>query len=680
MNPKKNSGKNKEESFALICVDVLHAEVDRLFHYIIPDAYIGLIKKGMRVRVPFGLGNKPTMGYVMELTDDARDVPPEKLKAILEICEGYALFTDETLQLAEWMRGAYYTTLAACMRCVAPPYMKRAAKIIPRTNKKIKPITINLTDEQQTVISNITNRINKGETTPVLLHGVTSSGKTEVYLHVIEQVIRNGKDAIVLVPEIALTPQAVGVFTARFGDKVAVTHSRLSNGERFRLWKQALDGEIQILIGPRSAVFAPFANLGIIIIDEEHEHTYHSELSPKYDTRAVAIKRSELTGAAVILGSATPSLESYIKTEQSAYKLEKLTTRVNNNYPAVHIIDMRRELAEGNTALFARSFVNAMKETLAAGQQAILFLNRRGHSSFVSCRWCGHVLTCSQCRVNFTYHNNDRLVCHTCGHSTIKPKTCPACHSEYIRLFGTGTQKVEAEMAALFPEVVCLRMDMDTTRRKHGHAMILNAFKNGGGQVLIGTQMIAKGLDFPRVTLVGVLAADMSLYAGDFRSAEHTFQLLAQVSGRAGRSTIKSRVFIQTYNPEHYSIKFAQTADYDNFYKHEIMIRRAMAYPPFTSVFSVMMTGPDEKTVIQKLHILLAIMRYCNKKQQFDLLGISPAFISKVKQQYRWKLLVKAEDEEALKAFVLYCIRKCKENDPLTGITINLTFNPVTME
>jgi primosomal protein N' (replication factor Y) len=420
--------------------------------------------------------------------------------------------------------------------------------------------------------------------------------------------------------------------------------------------------------------------LGVIVIDEEHEHTYQSEQTPKYATCEIAIKRMEHTGGLVVLGSATPSLESYFKASQKIYILEKMTQRVNKIFPAVHILDMRRELAEGNASIFARSLKTAMAETLNGDEQIILFLNRRGHSRYVSCRWCGHVLSCGQCRVNYTYHENNTLLCHTCGSGTMAPSACPACGSEYIRLSGAGTQKVAEEMRKLFPGVNCLRMDFDTTKGQHGHARILDAFKKGEGQVLIGTQMVAKGLDFPRVTLVGVVAADMSLFTGDFRSGEQTFQLLTQVSGRSGRAEKAGRVYFQTYNPEHYSLIFSRENDYDSFYRHEIMLRQAMVYPPFSHVFCIMFTGPDERQVIVSLQKLMAVMRYCNKNDRFGLMGISPAFISKIKKEYRWKLLVKAENEESLKRFVLYCVRKLRENDPLKGITVNLTLNPVMME
>jgi primosomal protein N' (replication factor Y) len=674
-----NSKRN--ELYALICIDVIHPDVDRLFHYTVPPEMAGLIKKGMKVRVPFGAGNKLTVGYVIDFSGDSGGIPPEKIKPVLEINGDYVLFTEETLALAVWMREKYYAPLAACLRCVLPP--GRPVKK-PRKVKDEKPVKITeppvLTGGQQIVVNRILARMDTGEKSPVLLHGVTGSGKTEVYLRAIARTLAMGKDAIVLVPEIALTPQAVSVFTGRFGDAVAVTHSRLSDGERFRIWKRALDGEVRVIIGPRSAVFAPFYNLGIIIIDEEHEHTYQSELSPKYVTREVAIKRAAYNNGFVIMGSATPCLESYYKAEQKEYILEKLGNRVNMTFPEVIVADMRKELAGGNPSLFANAFKEAMGEVLNAGEQIILFLNRRGHSSFVSCRWCGHVLSCEHCRVNYTYHANNNLLCHYCGRGTVTPAACPACGSEYIRFFGAGTQKVEAEMARMFPDAVCLRMDMDTTRGKHGHAKILDIFRKREAQVLIGTQMVAKGLDFPYVTLVGVVAADMSLFTGDFRSAEHTFQLLTQVAGRAGRADRVGRVFFQTYNPEHYSLILARQNDYEAFYRHEIILRQSMGYPPFSHVFCVLFTGPDEKRVIQSLHKLLAVMKYCNRNGQFDLMGISPAFVSKIKQQYRWKLLVKAENEEALKRFVLYCVRKLRENDLLNGINAQLSLNPIMME
>ena len=683
--------------FALVCVDVLHGDVDRLFHYAIPPGVDAAI--GMRARIPFGKGNKLIFGLVVEILDTPPtedEVPPDKIKAIDSVADAFPVLTKDNLRLALWMKDKYYCTLAAAIRCISPT--AKSDGRFPMARKKradIAPLPmldIKLTEPQQAAI----NRIVSDRGT-FLLHGVTGSGKTEVYLHAIQYTLAKGQQAIVLVPEIALTPQMVSLFTARFGSHVAVTHSRLTSGERFQIWKLALDGEIGLVIGPRSAVFTPFTNLGLIVIDEEHEHTYHSETTPKYDAREVAIKRAELENATVVLGSATPSLESYYRTQeeyrQSAeqravidhpYKLLELPERVNKTVPEVIVLDMRKEAASGNMSLFAGEFQNALRETIDAGRQAILFLNRRGHSSFASCRWCGFVLACAQCRVNHTYHaDKNRMLCHYCGTGTSLPTVCPACSSKHIRLYGMGTQKIEEEVTALFPDVSVLRMDMDTTRGKFGHAKVLTAFQSGEAQVMIGTQMVAKGLDFPNVTMVGVVAADLSLHTGDFRAAEYTFRLLTQVSGRAGRAQHSGRVYLQTYNPEHYAITLAQQADYKSLYTHEMGLRRMMMYPPFSHVFSIMLSGASEKEVILALQKLLAIMEYCNTRDgrdRFSIIGMSPAFVSKIKNLYRWKLLVKCCEEEPLKAFVQYCIKKLKENDPLTGITVHLTLDPIMME
>ncbi|MCL2202826.1 MAG: primosomal protein N' [Defluviitaleaceae bacterium] len=671
--------------YAKVCIDSKHSELDFLFDYIIPAELEENILVGMRCVVPFGKGNTPTTGYIIALAGET-DSDPEKLKAIAALPDAFCVLTEETLALAQWMRQKYYTTLISCIRCVAPT--AKTGKPFPGTRAKKKQMDascakVTLTQAQEAAVKKITLAMEKKAAgAAFLLHGVTGSGKTEVYLHAIARVLKAGYQAIVLVPEIALTPQTVDLFTARFGDAVAVTHSRLTPGERFAIWKQAIEGEIQLVIGPRSAVFAPFARVGLIVIDEEHEHTYHSETSPKYDARAVALKRAELAGAVVVMGSATPSTESYLRaTEKGEYTLLKLPHRINLTFPQVHIIDMRRELARGNTSLFAGDFARALGETLQMGRQAILFLNRRGYSTFVSCRRCGGVLSCDRCRVNYTYHaNTAALLCHYCGQGMPLPSLCPECKSAHLRRFGVGTQQVEAEVARLFPGTATLRMDMDTTKGKHSHADILAAFRRGAAQVLIGTQMVAKGLDFPQVVLVGVVAADLSLFSGDFRAGEHTFQLLTQVAGRAGRARHPGRVFLQSYNPEHYALAFSRQGHYEDFYAHEIELRRTMNYPPFSHIFSIMLSGPGEREVIAALHKLQAIMVYCNKKGRFALMGISPAFVSKIKSQFRWKLLVKCEEEEPLKQFVLYCIKKLRENDPLAGITVHLSLNPALME
>lgn len=674
-------------SYALVCVEVNHNDVDRLFHYAIPQELIDILQIGMRVRIPFGKGNKLIIGYVIDVSNTLpQDIPVNKVKYIASLLDDFPVLTKETIDLAIWMKEKYYTTLASVVRCITPgakvdgrfPTTKRK-----KTTKSPAPANIKLTEPQQNALDKVISILSgKSSINTLLLHGVTGSGKTEVYLHSIEYLLQSGGQAIVLVPEIALTPQMVSLFTARFGSKVAVTHSRLTAGERFQIWKQALDGEIDLVIGPRSAVFAPFKNLKLIIVDEEHEHSYHSETTPKYDARKIAIWRGNACNGAVILGSATPSLESYSRGKDGKYIIQELTTRINKTTPQVEILDMR--LDRGNTSLFSHTFQDALAETIEAGKQAILFLNRRGHSSFVSCRWCGHVMSCEHCRVNLTYHaDKNKLICHYCGKGVTMPETCPACGSQHIRRTGLGTQKVEEEVLNIFPSAKVLRMDTDTTRGKHGHAKILDEFRKGAANILVGTQMVAKGLDFPNVTLVGVVAADFSLFTGDFRAGEYTFQLLTQVAGRAGRANHPGKVFLQTYNPDHYALQFSKTADYKGFYKHEIALRQAMKYPPFSHVFAIMFTGKNEREIIVALQKLGAIMDYTNKKDnknRFELIGISPAFVSKIKNQFRWKLLVKCTDDESLKKFVLYCIKKLEENDPLTGILISLTLDPINMD
>ena len=540
-----------------------------------------------------------------------------------------------------------------------------------------EPSELILTDEQQAAIEHLQAAVATKTPQPVLIHGATGSGKTEIYMRAIQQVLNTGKQAIMLVPEISLTPQAVAAFTARFGRAVTVTHSRLSLGERYDQWKRAKDNQVQVIIGPRSAIFTPFARLGIIIIDEEHENTYKSETAPKYDTKAVAAKLAELTGAALVLGTATPNVSTFHQTESGQLSLITLKNRVNKRFADMEIADMRAELAAGNKTMFSAALHHGIAENLAAGQQTILFLNRRGHSTFVSCRSCGHVLKCTDCNVNYTYHMyNQRIVCHYCAAGAKMPKNCPTCGSIYIKYFGVGTQKIEEYLAQTFPTARVLRMDLDTTTTKNSHSRIIQAFADGQADILVGTQMIAKGLNFPDVSLVGIVAADMALNNGDYRAAETAYQLITQVSGRAGRGTIPGRVIIQTYNPDHYSIKYAVDNDYTTFYRHEIEIRRQMNYPPFSHIFMLLFTGLDERRVIETLHRLTDIMAQANRKGLCEMLGPAPAIISKIRQNYRWKLLVKCHDEDILKQFVFYCLDKLEKTEDTQGITMHLTLDP----
>ncbi|GHU53343.1 primosomal protein N' [Clostridia bacterium] len=542
-----------------------------------------------------------------------------------------------------------------------------------------EPLALN--PEQQNAFDFILEKIQKGDTKPTLIYGVTGSGKTEIYLQLIQRVISQGKTAIMLVPEISLTPQTVDIFTKRFGGRVAVTHSRLSAGERFDRWDMARRGEVSVIIGPRSAVFAPFTRIGIIIIDEEHENSYKSEHSPKYHAKEIAEFVAAQHGAQLVLGSATPSLETFFDVKNAKLDCVILKERINKTMPEIFVEDMRRELIEGNRSIFSRALYDAIKDTLSRREQVILFLNRRGHSTFVSCRNCGYVMSCDDCSVNYTYHQYENLLmCHYCGKVARILENCPACGSRYIKYFGIGTEKVQEETAKFFPKAATLRMDADTTSRKNSHEDILSAFRRREADILIGTQMIAKGLDYPNVTLVGVMCADISLNNGDFRSSETTFRLLTQVAGRAGRASAPGKVFIQTYFPEHYAVEFSKNHDYDGFYEHEISVRRSMNYPPFTKIFGIMFVGADEKNLIVLLYRLSQIMTAYNKNNMFGLIGPSPAAISKIKNNYRHKLIVKSEDEDKLRAFVLFCVGKLKETENTSNVEIFLTPNPLNTQ
>ena len=531
------------------------------------------------------------------------------------------------------------------------------------------------TPEQARALNLLREEEQKAQKRPVLLHGVTGSGKTEIYMQLIEHVIMEGKQAIVLVPEISLTPQTMERFISRFGKRVSVTHSRLSLGERLDQWRKARDGEISIIIGPRSALFMPFSNLGVIVMDECHESSYISDVTPKYHTREVARKLSELTGALLVMGSATPDIDSYHRAVTGEFLLLQLKERTKGSHlPEVFVTDMRKELEDGNRSAFGLPLQQAIRENLEKGQQTMLFLNRRGYSTFVSCRKCGEALTCPSCNVSYTYHASDKaLVCHYCGKEVPVPKTCPSCGSHYIRYFGTGTQKIEEETRRLFPEASVLRMDADTTTGKNGHARILELFGKGKADILIGTQMIAKGHDFPNVTLVGILAADLSLNLGTYQAAETCFQLITQAAGRAGRGELAGRVFIQTYQPENHAIRMAAAQDYEGFYQEEILLRQAMEYPPFSHIFSVLITGEMEQEVILAAQRLGAYMNHYAERAGCTVVGPAPAPLPKFRGEFRWQIFAKGTDAERLKAFVLYTVEQTKK-DVSREIRFHLAF------
>ena len=542
------------------------------------------------------------------------------------------------------------------------------------TFKRTKPLP--LTSSQQTAITPILNSIETNRHEVFLLYGVTGSGKTEIYLQSIQEVIERGQEAIVLVPEISLTPQMVNRFKGRFGDLVAVLHSGLSAGEKYDEWRKIQRKEVKVAVGARSAIFAPFENLGIIIIDEEHETSYKQEEMPRYHARDVAIERAKTYNCPVVLGSATPSLESFARAQKKVYHLLSLPSRMNNQtLPAVEIIDMREELRNGNRSMFSGKLFEMLKDRIEKKQQSVLFLNKRGHSSFVMCRDCGYVMNCPNCDISLTYHRvHEQMKCHYCGYESHVPKECPECSSEYIRYFGTGTQKVEDELGKLLPEARVIRMDVDTTGRKGSHERLLTDFQNGKADILLGTQMIAKGLDFPNITLVGVLSADTMLHLPDFRASEKTFQLLTQVSGRAGRHQLPGEVIIQTYTPEHYSVELAGTQNYDLFYQREMMIRKTHHYPPFYYLSLITVSHEQLMTVVTATE---KIVKYVRSQVSNDAVVLGPAAspIPRINNRYRYQCLIKYKREPNLTK-MLKTILDQYQTDTKSGLMVTIDVNP----
>lgn len=506
-----------------------------------------------------------------------------------------------------------------------------------------------LSPAQQRAVEEIRGVWRQNPLQPVLLYGVTGSGKTRVYMELIQEVIDQGKQVIVLIPEIALTYQTVRRFCGRFGDQVSVLNSRLSQGERYEQFRRARQGEIRIMVGPRSALFTPFSNLGLIIIDEEHEETYKSENSPRYHARETAVQRAAMEGAGIVLGSATPSLESYSRAKAGEYALVKLSDRFGKGEMAqVSVVDLREELKAGNRSMFSRRLKSAMEDRLKRGEQVMLFLNRRGYAGFVSCRSCGHVIKCPHCDVSLSEHNHGRLVCHYCGYEQAKVQQCPECGSPYIGGFKAGTQQVEQVLRREFPDARILRMDYDTTRNKGSYEKILSAFAHHEADILVGTQMIVKGHDFPDVTLVGVIAADLSLNASDYRCAERTFQLLTQAVGRSGRGRKPGEAIIQTYHPEHYSIEASAEQNYEQFYQEEISYRALLDYPPCAHMLSVLTSGEDEELLERAAQYIGRFVKRVYPGEDLHIIGPASAAVGKVNDVYRRVLYLKHENGNLL--------------------------------
>ncbi|KYH29941.1 MULTISPECIES: primosomal protein N' [Clostridium] len=726
--------------YAGIIVNNESVQVDKIFTYKIPKNLINKLRVGHRVKVPFGRSNKNIDGFVLELYETCRDV--KGIKSIIGICDDFTVLRKEDVKLINIMREKYLCTYLECIKVIIPtgitkgiknkikeviclgenlddkfnkePYIT-IYKIVEKNNgvysktEISNKFTVSLSSintmikhgflrKSQEIIERFDNRsyssyaekkLNKEQETVVnsilnskknifLIHGVTGSGKTEVYMNMVQHMINKNKECIILVPEISLTPQMVERFKGRFGNDIAVFHSRLSDGERYDEWLRVKNKKVKVAIGARSAIFLPFDNLGLIIIDEEHESSYKSDSDPKYNAREIGELKCNIENCKLVLGSATPSVETYYRCMNGEIELLTLEKRADGaKLPFIKIVDMREELLKNNKSIFSRDLYNGINKALSNKEQIILFLNRRGFSTFISCRKCGYVFQCDNCDISLTYHSSGNyLSCHYCGRRYPIKKVCPKCGSRYVKHFGIGTEKIEEEIKYSFPEAKVLRMDFDTTRKKNSYEYIYNTFKNGEADILVGTQMITKGLDFKNVTLVGVIAADLSLNLPDFRAGEKTFQLITQVAGRAGRGKKAGNVIVQTYNPDNYSIKYSSLNDYKNFFKEEIGLRYNMNYPPFSKILSINISSKNEELLIksiQKIGIILKNKLENNNK--ISILGPSPCILSKIKEYYRWQILVKGELDIDLADNIKNIVYTSLQNS-YSDIRISLDINP----
>ncbi len=610
------------------------------------------VQPGSKVYVPFARSRNLREGYVLSVSEEVPERFRSKLRNIDHVDEEVSL-TEECIRTAIWMRSRYVCRYIDAIRCFTPAGKKRVRAaaseedLISRSFAEDDPQIAELTREQAEALEKIAQAIDRREHIRFLLYGVTGSGKTEVYIRAVERTIGQGRTAIVLVPEISLTPQMIERFSAVFGEEqIAIVHSRMTQTKRYEQWQRIRSGQVRIVIGARSAVFAPLQDLGLIVIDEEHESTYKSDFTPKYDAIEVALKRlaDRANRGVLLLGSATPSVATFSRAADGIYQLLPMRSRYNEmELPEVTVVDMRTELREGNRSMLSRTMVSQMQEQLDAGRQVMLLQNRRGYSTFVSCRECGHVAVCPECGLSLTYHRaNRKLVCHYCGHEEEIPQVCPECGSRYIRYFGSGTEKVEETVREMFPEYVTDRIDLDSVSRKGELNRRLKAFGKGQTNILIGTQMIAKGLDFRNVGMVGIVAADLSLNIPDYRSPERTFQLITQAAGRAGRGSIRGKVVIQTYNPEHYAIGFSAAQNYDGFFAEELEFRRLMSYPPFSDMIQVLITAKSFEEASEgakSWHDRLKQRLPAEQRQ--NVFMPQQAYLSKIRDIYRFSLVIR---------------------------------------
>ena len=659
--------------YADIIVNI--ASLDKSFQYLVPPEMEPLVEIGSAVRIPFGNGGRMREGYVIGLSE-APKVEPDRIKPVGELLTKKVRVETRLIRLAAWMRYTYGSTMQAALAAVLPVREKKQARSQVQDLLEEVPAETEaaLSEEQRAALASIEAEW-ENEGRPVLLQGVTGSGKTRIYLELTERVLQEGRQVIVLIPEIALSWQTVRRFRRRFGDRVTVMNSRMSKGERYEQFERMRRGEASVVIGPRSALFAPFADPGLIIIDEEQEPAFRSETMPRYDSREVALFRGKEEGAHVLFGSATPSTDSYYRACSGRYALVCLAERYGEAaLPAVQIVDMKEEQKNGNFTLISRPLEEAVRRRLERGEQAMLFLNRRGYSGVHTCQSCGHVLLCRHCHVSLTLHTNGKLICHYCGYQTALPEKCPSCGSPHIQGFRYGTEKVERDIRALFPQASILRMDADTTRHKLDYTRILGQFARHEADILIGTQMIVKGHDFPDVTMVGILAADLSLFASDYRSRERTYQLLVQAVGRSGRGAHPGEAIIQTMHPEHEVIRQAVEQDYRSFYESEMAARELAGYPPAEQLLAIHGASADEMQLgkaMQALHRFLL-----REKREEDLIGPAPEPVSKKKDTFFEVLYVRGMSQEELVRLRMLTEKYIAINSGFHKIRFGFALNP----
>ncbi len=643
------------ELYADLILELSNAKIDRVFTYRIPKELHTSVFVGCPVFVSFGTIKRKVKAYIIDLRDSI-DFDKDKIKDILSIVDLDIPASRNLLSLAIYMKKHYGITFSKAISTVMPVKNK-----LKRKTQDSKSAFFNiekqdnqdkiLNEAQKLIYNSFCSDYDNNDFKTYLIHGITGSGKTLVYINMIKKVLSMGKQAIVLVPEISLTYQLVKNFISIFGDRVAILNSKLSKGERVKEFEKVLSHEADIIIGPRSALFTPFDNLGIIIIDEEHDNAYKSETVPRYDTRDLAVKLSQISKCSLVLASATPSPETYKKAIEGEYKLFELKARANKNaiLPKIHIVDLRKELENGNRSIFSNKLKELIEDRLNKKEQIILFMNRRGLSGFVSCRSCGYVIKCPHCDVSLTLHNNNKLYCHYCGYNTIMPSLCPSCKSPYIAGFGFGTQKLENMTKKMFPSARVLRLDQDTNKSKDDSINIMKNFSRGDADILIGTQMIVKGHDISNVTLVGIVAADASLYINDYTSAQRTYELVTQASGRAGRAEKAGEVVIQTYNPEHYALQACLQNDYNLYYDNEIIYRQLAMYPPIIHILGIQLSVKDEEVLedVTTKYVSILVAK-ANKISGLNIIGPVRANIYKLRDYFRKIIYVKHSDYDIL--------------------------------